>query len=358
VKDWREAAFGDTAPAARKSKVEAWTPQKEIAPFEEVAEAEESVSAVVTETPLEEMRREPVPIAPAAATLTPTPMPISTTYVPAAETTFEREPVAPAAPVVKPTPVTATLTPIPESPFSQDAWAAALREPAALVSSEPAEEPAAPFSAYSQDAVTLEGRDEAPAGAAPVIEMPAPSYEPPKAPAADSWFSAVSSPWDAEVQKANQLASTWDLPATSPAKVELKPEVVQAAAPEAFAPLMELPKIEDPLSTVDALPSSLSPEVREKVEEAALPVSTVEAIREETQQVTDTVILPKPAISVPAVTPEPAKPAAPAAAQPSMEDLVAKVLAQMSPEVLQAVTREILKPVVEAMVRDELNGKK
>jgi hypothetical protein len=41
-----------------------------------------------------------------------------------------------------------------------------------------------------------------------------------------------------------------------------------------------------------------------------------------------------------------------------MEDLVAKVLSKMSPEMLQAVTREILKPVVEAMVREELNAKK
>jgi hypothetical protein len=46
------------------------------------------------------------------------------------------------------------------------------------------------------------------------------------------------------------------------------------------------------------------------------------------------------------------------AAEPSMEDMVAKVLSKMSPEMLQAVTREILKPVVEAMVRDELNAKK
>jgi hypothetical protein len=30
----------------------------------------------------------------------------------------------------------------------------------------------------------------------------------------------------------------------------------------------------------------------------------------------------------------------------------------MSPDMLQAVTREILKPVIEAMVRDELNAKK
>ncbi|MGA2811255.1 MAG: hypothetical protein ABSG16_07645, partial [Candidatus Acidiferrum sp.] len=37
------------------------------------------------------------------------------------------------------------------------------------------------------------------------------------------------------------------------------------------------------------------------------------------------------------------------------DDLVARVLASLSPEVMQAVTREILKPVVEAMVREELN---
>jgi hypothetical protein len=36
---------------------------------------------------------------------------------------------------------------------------------------------------------------------------------------------------------------------------------------------------------------------------------------------------------------------------------VAKVLAKMNPDVLQAVTREILKPVVEALVKDELNKK-
>jgi hypothetical protein len=53
----------------------------------------------------------------------------------------------------------------------------------------------------------------------------------------------------------------------------------------------------------------------------------------------------------------------PAAAAPpetasNMDDLVARVLAKMSPDVLQAVTREILKPVVEAMVKEELKSKK
>jgi CheY-like chemotaxis protein len=40
------------------------------------------------------------------------------------------------------------------------------------------------------------------------------------------------------------------------------------------------------------------------------------------------------------------------------QDVVARVLASLSPEVMQAVTRELLKPVVEAMVREELNKKK
>ncbi|GAC1672008.1 MAG: hypothetical protein NVS9B4_27180 [Candidatus Acidiferrum sp.] len=41
----------------------------------------------------------------------------------------------------------------------------------------------------------------------------------------------------------------------------------------------------------------------------------------------------------------------------NMDDLVAKVLARMTPEAMQAVTREILKPVVEALLRDELKPK-
>ena len=55
-----------------------------------------------------------------------------------------------------------------------------------------------------------------------------------------------------------------------------------------------------------------------------------------------------------------AKPAPPQSAPANSvdADLVARVLASLSPEVMQAVTRELLKPVVEAMVREELNKKK
>ena len=45
-------------------------------------------------------------------------------------------------------------------------------------------------------------------------------------------------------------------------------------------------------------------------------------------------------------------------APPDMDELVARVLAKMNPDVLQKVTREILKPVIEAIIRDELDSKK
>lgn len=54
----------------------------------------------------------------------------------------------------------------------------------------------------------------------------------------------------------------------------------------------------------------------------------------------------------------PAPPAAEPAQAPDMDALVAKVLEKMSPNVLQQVTRDILKPMVEALVRDELDKKK
>jgi len=80
-----------------------------------------------------------------------------------------------------------------------------------------------------------------------------------------------------------------------------------------------------------------------------LPPATVEAIREEAHQVAETAVQEAPAVVVDTNSKVP---------DPSMEDMVAKVLAKMSPDMLQAVTRDILKNVVESMVRDELNAKK
>jgi hypothetical protein len=104
------------------------------------------------------------------------------------------------------------------------------------------------------------------------------------------------------------------------------------------------------------LPDPSEP-VQAAIEEAALPASAVEAIREEAAQVAEDVVqaAEKPASNDATVYVHEELVPAPT---PSMDDLVARVLANMSPEVLQAVTREILKPVVEAMVKEELKSKK
>ncbi len=282
VKDWRETAFSE-APA-RKMRNESWAPQKEISSLEEAAESEQRVSAMVTDAPVAATR-----VPPAA--------------IPA---------------------------------FTEDAWVAALNPKTTAVEAATME---APAPAVHERQVAAEVHEETPVNTPAKVEAPA---EPEK-PAASSWFSSVASPWDAEVQKANRLASTWDTPATSVPTASAVPEtVVYSGAHESAAK-------EDPAATVDALTPVLREEVKAKVEEVALPAATVEAIREEAQYVAETAAQEAPAVD----TNTNAK-----APEPSMEDLVAKVLAKMNPDMLQAVTRDILKNVVESMVRDELNNKK
>ncbi|MGC1485719.1 MAG: response regulator [Candidatus Acidiferrum sp.] len=285
VKDWRETAFAE-APA-RKMKNESWAPQKEISKFEEAAESELGVSAMVKDAPIAETN-----VAPAAI-----------------------------------------------APYTGDAWAAALNQKTGVE--------AATMEAPVHAVETQEVRDpeeiraEAAAGSPARAEQAAAAE---KQAGESPWYSAVSSPWDAEVQKASRLSSTWDVSAKSEPVANAIPETAQAAVQ---AEVHEDAGKEDPAATVDALATGLNEDEKATVEEAALPAATVEAIREEAQHVAETAVQEAPAVEANAQAPE-----------LSMEDMVAKVLAKMSPEMLQAVTREILKPVVEAMVRDELNAKK
>jgi CheY-like chemotaxis protein len=280
VKDWRETAFSE-APA-RKMRNESWAPQKEISTFEEAAETEQSVGAMVSDAPM-------------------------------AETKLEAGPVA---------------------PFSQDAWAATLSRKTAVEAA--TMEAPAPLKEEVREETRAVVQVEAPASA-PAIMEPAPEAEKPAV--ASSWFSSVASPWDTEAQKASRLASTWDVPAPSPAAPNTIPETVTSRVHDEVAK-------EDPAATVDVLTPALSEEVKTRVE-AGLPAATVEAIREEAQHVAETAVQEAPAVDTSSKAPE-----------PSMEDMVAKVLSKMSPDMLQAVTRDILKNVVESMVRDEMNAKK
>jgi CheY-like chemotaxis protein len=153
----------------------------------------------------------------------------------------------------------------------------------------------------------------------------------------DSWFSVPANPWNAEMEKGNRLASAWD-----------------AAVTTATPPVSS--------NGTEKATEEVSETTRKVIEEAALPAATVDAIREEAAFVAeeDATLVPEAqnADGTPVYAhDEPAEIAAPTATS-NMDDLVAKVLAKMSPEVLQAVTREILRPVVEAMVQEELKSKK
>jgi hypothetical protein len=146
--------------------------------------------------------------------------------------------------------------------------------------------------------------------------------EPEKPSSPNSWFSVAPSPWEAEAQKASHLASTWDTVAVEAPK--------EAEPPVADEGTSAYPS--DPLIS----------------KETTIPAATVEVIREEAVHVAKSVAQETSAAGSTAKT----------AAETDMEAMVAKVLTKLNPDVLQALTREILKPVIESMVKDELNAKK
>ncbi len=150
-------------------------------------------------------------------------------------------------------------------------------------------------------------------------DVPAP---PEKPSSANSWFSVAPSPWEAEAQKASHLASTWDAVAVEVPKEAEAPAVTEDASAYPSDPLIS--------------------------EETTIPAATVEVIREEAVHVAKSVAQETSAAGSTAKT----------AAEADMEAMVAKVLTKLNPDVLQALTREILKPVIESMVKDELNAKK
>jgi len=197
----------------------------------------------------------------------------------------------------------------------------------------------------------------------------APSAQPEASRNVNSWMAGSVSPWEAELERASQLTSTWDA-----AKIATDQPVEQNSATEAFL---------DPVATSSAYRSDVGPAIEPSVVEAAsaeesllspavsedipaieslLTSETKEFLQEETAHViAEEMPLALEQASVPQVSayaaPVISEPAALPSPAPNMDEIVAKVLARMNPEVLQAVTREILKPLVEAMIKDELSKK-
>jgi CheY-like chemotaxis protein len=243
-----------------------------------------------------------------------------------------------------------------EAPAPQNSWAAPKPEPPSVEAKKIIEEAPAPTKVEI---------------ASPVIANPpeTAAQEIAKPSGGNSWFSTSSSPWEAEAQKANQLASAWDappVPAASsasetieeePAQPEpAQPETLQAEAAPTYDFVSEAPS-EEPVHYVPD-PGLVQNEVvahnplPDLISDGSISPETVENIRQETSYALESVAQ--------AVVEKSAKSAVKIAepSQRDMDALVANVLAKMSPEMLQAVTREILKPVVAAMIRDEINAKK
>ena len=186
---------------------------------------------------------------------------------------------------------------------------------------------------------------------------------------ATAWFSVSSSPWEAEAKKASELASTWDVAPASPAS-PVEPATPMASEPPE-APVVEPPPSEPDISYdfVSEEPSNepvvYTPDpalvgnetvsndrLPELISDEELPAAAVETIRQETSFALEDAARQAQEASAVGVPEKPAEEAV------DMDALVAKVLAKMSPEMLQAVTREILKPVVQAMIREEVKAKK
>jgi CheY-like chemotaxis protein len=214
----------------------------------------------------------------------------------------------------------------------------------------------------TSDVVKVKATPEA--AIAPPVVASAPevaSQEATKPSAGNSWFSTSSSPWEAEAQKANQLASTWDAPPVPPdpaadAAGEAQEEQPQPEPAVTYDFVSEAPSEEPVYYSPD--PALVQNEIVEHnplpglISDGSISPETVDNIRQDTIYALESI-----------VEDVPEKPAAASAkiaatSQQDMDALVANVLAKMSPEMLQAVTREILKPVVAAMIRDEINAKK
>jgi CheY-like chemotaxis protein len=274
--------------------------------------------------------------------------------------TREKQDLSEAAGIQQTMTATLTATKEPPSPFAGDAWAAATsagsQEKSAVAEAEkrveeireetPMFHEAAPAVA-EETAVREPGHAPysspvvAALEASPVIaqRIETPAVEPEKSSAASSWFSTPPSPWDAEAKKANQLASAWDTPVVAAVAGASSP--VDAPATSSFEPATAPDEIEVVSGT----------EVS-----AVIPAAAVETLREEASHAVEQATHEAEQTGTPVGAGEtPQDPLA----HFDMDAVVARVLARMgSSSMLQEVTREILKPVVEAIVREELASKK
>ena len=251
----------------------------------------------------------------------------------------------------------------PASPFAGEAWAAAIEagsdsktavaeaeKPAVLApemesmvehAAEPmvTEEPATSEVEHIGEPVVTETAatpevEHAPEPSPAMVATEMPAVETPQPSTASSWFSTPPSPWEAEAQKANQLASAWDAAIAAPVnETAMRGDVA-----------FESTRVPDEIEVVSG--NGLGSEI---------PAAAVETVREEASHAMEQV---EQEVDISATPAEVRETVHDAAAHLDMDAVVAKVLARLSPGLLHDATREILRPVVEAVIREELNARK
>jgi CheY-like chemotaxis protein len=267
------------------------------------------------------------------------------------EPQFVSEPVTAKAPATKPS------APPPSVPLQASSPSVTPLAPVALTPTASAKPPitqqkapaAPPKPAFAPPAAKPVEKTAAPVADTSAAKQSQPK-ETEKPTGGGAWFSISSTPWEADAKQAGQTAPAWDAPAATTNAPVPSPGSGNAAGTQPQGAIPEAPQLElEPEATGFYTDAPTLPELVSGGENIA--PATVEALRQEaTQVVEESASLPEYTLDTPA--------AAASDAAPDMDALVAKVLAKLSPEVLQAVTREILKPVVEAMVREEVKAKK
>jgi len=260
------------------------------------------------------------------------------------------------------------------SPFAGDAWAAAMasnvEDTVIGAQKQPSMQNAAPTAPASEESRSA------------VEEQPA-------APATANLAASTETPWEVEAKKASMFASTWDAPIPEP-PAAAPPGVAEAEKFLAEEPAAILPEpVNETVNAYAAEPSSQttqefvaeaqemdslvtgssysSSELLTGNETQEIPAYTENASSYAMPQVTEEVAARQ--AGEPAYTFETAEDSLPsepaiAAAEPAtapqvnMDELVARVVAKMNPDILQKVTQEILRPVIEALIKNELTPKK
>jgi CheY-like chemotaxis protein len=269
------------------------------------------------------------------------------------------------------------------SPFTSDAWAAAM---AAGVEEKVAEaethapevesklEPVAPANepAFDELAKSLAAPPQVSAPPEPESEpVPAPSASAPvveetKAAEPGNWAPVPEASWEAEARRASMLASTWDsAPARSPEETQEVPSYrSEQGSTHAEAPAEQPASAYSSHFGEEHETHAASPAIEEPASTGALPKAWANTWESSAPPVAHHAE-PEPhhanGTDVAAASEHAAVESSSSADAPGthdMDELVARVLGKMNPEVLQKVTREILKPVIEAIVRDELSSKK